>query len=144
MLDWKLSPTPDQVGLDLVERDALRYNSGATEVLYDRLLNRDGLNNDRYPRIYLDVTWLIDYDLAPESYRRYVTRLATRRFLQGLKEPPATLPWTEDDLTRARTELMREEGDDTPNNIFNSGHAFEALGRRRGRGYRHTRQSNRR
>lgn len=144
LLSWRLAPTSGLVGLDLVERPSLRYNSGGTDILFDRLLNRDGLENSAFPRIYLDVIWLIEYGDAPEEYRRYVTRLATRRFLQGLPQPPQTLPWTEEDLRLAKRQLERTHGDNKPRNIFDNASAYEALGRRRGRGGRHTRQSNRR
>ena len=148
LLDFQVANVSGQEHLDLLIRKADRYpdgsGTGETILFYDRIENRDGLDEDDHPYLYIDIVRFMDWSVLPEVARRYIVAVAARRFRGTLDETPTTLPFTDLDVRKAYRQLIKSEGTDRNRNIFNHPDAWEGRGRRAGRSYHFTRLTTRR
>lgn len=145
MLTWGVTPTAEQVDVDLSIRLSTRYQDGGqfVPVFYDRLLNRDGLDSEVHEYLYLDVVRYIPWTELPETARQYITILASRR-VHATRPKSQNLPWTEQDVQLARRALVKDQGYKRRRNIFDHPDMWEFRGRRTPLSYSLTRPGSRR
>lgn len=132
ILAWVSTKCPEMLGVDLIERRALKYTEGGEKpkVLFDRIRNRDGVDASRYPVIYLDSVFSCDFEDMPEPARRYSTIVASRRLAQRVPVNQLQVMFSEGDEMAALRVLKRTEGITKPLNIFKTVDAYELAGRR--------------
>lgn len=118
---------------------------GSDIVFYDREKNRDGfesadLENDS---LYIEGVFLMDFEDTPETFRRYVTVKATRRFQASVMGSDKLDRLSERDEYLALRNLKRDQGKQERYNIFkNSGsRAILGLNRRTNAGRLDTRNT---
>jgi hypothetical protein len=130
-LAWRLTDTYKNINVDLIEALSDRYQEAAANVmvLYDRVKNRDGVEQSTHPFLYLDVTLAMDFEKMPDAARRYALLKATRRFVQGNGEQGLTRLSSEDEQIAYKL-LAKEHGLRQDVNLFDSADSFYALGMR--------------
>lgn len=126
LLAFEVTRTPEQQELDLVIRPPVYYP--APLVFYDRAANRDGLELDT---LKIDPVWLWEFNELPQSARRYITILATRRFCEQALGAPDRVVYSQRDELMARRALEREHGTRDKVNMFHSVEDARLLGHRR-------------
>ncbi len=135
---FTLSPIAAQIGLDLVERLSAAYQTGdpAANVLvfYDRLKNRDGLEQGQYPLLYIDPVWYFDFNFCPDSIRTLITVIAARRLAAQAVNSESRVKLTQQDEIDARRAARREQKPDDRYNMLNEISVGAVLGRRPYRG----------
>lgn len=141
MATFRVSALPSQVLgsygqiLDLILRPSKQYTAGdpAAPVLvfYDRARNRDGLPvSENRSFIYIDPVWLYDFEFLPETARRYITVLASRRFAQeSLGDPQQSAFKQQDELIALRA-LARDQGLRDTTSLLDNPDTFRAMGGR--------------
>lgn len=114
LLSFRLSAEPAQAGRDIIIRKSRTYESGGNNVLvfYDRAFNRDGLPQSTFEFLYIDPTWLVEWEFLPESARRYIVLRAARQFTQQTLGSADIVGFTEQDEARALYALQLEQGDE--------------------------------
>lgn len=108
LLDFSVTQTPDQHGLDL----ALRSGT-----FYDRVENRSGIDLDT---LRIDAVFFYEFTAIPEVARRYVVVLATRRFIANVVGSRTLAGFTERDEYLALRSLQRQERVKEDLNVFNN------------------------
>lgn len=119
---WRLTQQASQYNLDLTVSPSRKYqeNGKRALVFYDRNLNRDGLDATKYPKLYIDPTWLWDFEELPVSARLLITIRSARIFAQRSLGSETLSKFTAGDEQAAEIYLMREEGDDEEYSIFDN------------------------
>lgn len=139
VLRWSTTKTAAQAFLDLGERPSKRYLETGLPVLvlYDRALNRDGLDAARFPKLYLDTVSVFDFSMLPALARSFIVITAARLFAKHVLGGADASGFTADDEQRAKQRLIDEEGVDEQHNIFDNADVARFLGGRpRSTGYR--------
>lgn len=117
------SPTAAQnrrgLPLDLAILPSVVYTPG-TLVFVDRTFNRDGLIQADFPKLYLDISYWLDFTQLPESARRYITILAGRRFIAHVLGSTDLVGFEERDEMQALRTLRREHGMEDTYNMFDT------------------------
>lgn len=128
----KLSKRYDQIQLDncVTIAPSKVYSGGGTLVFYDRARNRDGFPQSERTYLYLDVTWLFDFEKMPEEARRYIAMRAARQLAYKQFGDADRAQWTQADESAAFLALNRAHGNKDDLNIFDSGDTLGALGGR--------------
>lgn len=132
MIGFSLTPTADQVNLDLIVR---RPRSNAitgspAQVFYDRALNRDGLDSTKFPFLYINPVWLFDFEQMPEEARAFITVRSARQFIQQTVGSTTLSGFTDADEQLAYRNLKRAHGEEDAYNMFNSMTTARFLGQR--------------
>lgn len=117
LIRFTTSPVQSQVGyqeIDLTLRKSRTYQEGMplanVIVFYDRLHSREGMDASKYPFIYIDPVWFMDFIDCPESFRRYVVSKATRVFVNSSIGAQTLSNYTAPDEQAALRILVEEEG----------------------------------
>ena len=121
LISFTISPVASQIGytvgglLDVELRPSKQYTTGspaaAVSVFYDRARNRDGFPaTENRAFLYIDPVWLFDFTSLPEVARRYVTILASRRFVQSVLGEQTLAGFKQQDELIALRALSREQG----------------------------------
>jgi len=100
-------------------------------VFFDARLGRDGFAVTERDALYIDATWSVDFVDAPQSYRDYVTKRATRRFASSTVGSTDLVGYTQQDEQIARRTLKRDQGLQRKYNILNNPQTRAAHGRNR-------------
>lgn len=156
MLSFKVTPIREQlvpVQLDLVLRPA-RFlavtvsNAGTDDatvsevsdltvsgaihpmVMYDRTLNRDGLDSSKYDFLYIDPVWAFDFEELPEEARRLSLVIAMRRWLASQAPSVTLVGFTEVDQRIALRDLKVAQGEQEDFNMLDNSDVRDGLGRR--------------
>lgn len=129
---WTQTPCQQNSKLDLTWRPSKQYTveSVSTMVLYDRALNRDGCDVVLYPFVYIDATFLFNFEQMPESARRYAAVLAGRRFTQQVVGSDTLAGFAELDERQALRSLVRDQGLEEEWNMLDSVADSRMMGRR--------------
>lgn len=134
LIRFTVTPTAEQNGLDVVIRPSRSYTAGAPAaavlVFYDRSLNRDGLDSEKFDFLYINPVWLFNFEHMPEVARRYCVVKAARTFIQEQVGSTTLVGFTERDEAMALTNLINQEGEDEDLNMFNNASVLRHLGRR--------------
>jgi tail tube protein len=99
-------------------------------IFYDRILNRDGLDSNRYPFLYIDPVWAFDFEQMPEEARRFSLILAMRRFLASQAPSVNLVGFTQQDQTIALRNLQAAYGEQDEDNMLDNGDVRGARGHR--------------
>lgn len=131
VLAWSLTNTHKNYDIDLVETLSERYQEAAVNVLvlFDRVRNRDGVEQVRYPHIYLDLILSMNFEQMPESARRYALCKAARRFIRDTGEQGLSR-LAEFDENAAFRQLNREHIKQSRLNFFDTADDFNMTGQR--------------
>lgn len=122
--------TPSSVqGLDLAIMPSAVWNPG-TLVFVDRTFNRDGLVAADYPILYIDGTFIYDFEKLPETARQYITVLAGRRFIQAAVGAQELAGFQRQDELIALRALKRDQGDEDEYNMLYHPDVYRVLGGR--------------
>lgn len=119
LLRFSISSTTGQENLDLVIRPPRKF-SGLPQVFYDRALNRDGLEPDKFSVLYIDPTWMFPWATLPETARRYVTVRAARQFIEQRVGSRELSGFGDKDEAFALRALYEDQGDEDEYNFFDS------------------------
>lgn len=95
--------------VDTMIRPSRKYVPG-TLVFYDRTNARDGFPVKDRGFLYINPIWLFDFDILPESARRYIVTKATRIFQASAVGSDTLARFTERDEQIALRTLKREQG----------------------------------
>jgi hypothetical protein len=141
LLEFVLTPTPRQQDLDCILRAPRDYSAAeGVLVFYDRARNRDGFESSDLTdgNLYINGTFIVDFEDSPEVFRQYVQAVASGWF-QARRMGSQTL--SQYDLRAiavARRALRQEQGQEDAYNVFNNMDTLKMLGthRRIFRGYR--------
>lgn len=141
LLDFHLSDTPKQVGLDVALRPPRDYSAAeGTLVFYDVAENRDGFESGDVDddSLYIEGIFAIDFEDMPEVAREYVSALAAVRLQARLMGSRTLDDFTKQELAGAWRNMQDTQGRTEEYNIFNSTDVAGKLGihRRLRRGYR--------
>lgn len=133
-LAWKQTKCSQMQGIELVERRSIKYTEAAAKVmvLFDRIRNRDGVEQSTYPYLYLDLINACDFEDMPESARKYATIVAARRMAQRGPVSQVQAAFTQSDEAFALRTLRREQGLSQQLNLFQTAETVEMAGRRPG------------
>lgn len=115
LLSFKVTQSREQVDLDFIVRPPRDW-LGGPQVFYDRVLNRDGYA-DR-TSLYIDPTWLMDYEDIPQTARNVVFLRALRRFLTQIVGDFGAADRKERDELLAFRNLKKEFGAEDRYNLF--------------------------
>lgn len=122
LLTFEMTPTHKQTHLEVGIRPARdeTLSEGSDRVFYDKLQNRDGFESDNIQddALYLDAVFLMDYEDAPESFRRYCAVKATRRFQVSVMGSDKLDRFADRDEFLALRNLKRDQGRQERFNIF--------------------------
>lgn len=132
LLDFKVTQSVGQECLDLAVRKSRLYADVSDElvtVFYDRALNRDGLDEDKYPYLYIDPVWLFDFEDVPEVAQRFVTIRAARQFIERVVGSNTLAGFQQKDEDFAYRNLKREYGKKDKANMART--LRDTFGRRR-------------
>lgn len=134
---FDLTPCASQIGLDLVERLSASFQVASANVMvfYDRLKNRDGLEQGQYPLLYIDPVLYFDFRYCPESIRRLITVTAARRLAAQAVNSESRVGLTQQDELDARRLAKRDQKPRDRYNMLNEISVGAILGRRISRGY---------
>jgi hypothetical protein len=101
------------------------------------VLNRDGLDSNKYAFLYIDPVWAFDFEDMPEVARRLCLILAMRRFLASQAPSVNLVGFSEKDQGLALRNLKVAEGQEEDFNMLDSSDVASVnLGRRPdGRGF---------
>jgi hypothetical protein len=115
LLSFKVTQSVEQGDLDFIVRPPRDWLGGPL-VFYDRVLNRDGYA-DR-TSLYIDPTWLMDYEDIPQTARNVVFLRALRRFLTQIVGDFGAADRKERDELLAFRNLKKEFGAEDRYNLF--------------------------
>ena len=115
LLSFKVTQSVEQHDLDFVVRPPRDWLGGPL-VFYDRDRNRDGFV-DR-TSLFIDPTWLMDYEDIPQTARNVVFLRALRRFLTQIVGDLAASDRKERDELLAYRALKKEFGAEDRYNLF--------------------------
>ncbi len=142
---FDLTPNSGQLGLDLVARLSSSYLSGGNKVLvfYDRLKNRDGLEQTQYPALYIDPVWYFNFSDCPQSIRVLIMVIAARRLAAQVVNSESRVTLTREDEMAAWRAARRDQKPRDRYNMLDEISVGAILGNRlsRGRGVMSTRNS---
>ncbi len=121
LISFTISPLASQISaavgglLDVSLRPSKQYTTGspaaAVLVFYDRARNRDGFPaTENRDFLYIDPVWLFDYAMLPESARRLIILVATRRFIESTLGEANLVNFKFPDQQDALRALVREQG----------------------------------
>lgn len=130
LIRFSLTQTTAQIGMSVTIRPSKVYQGGGVKVFYDRILNRDGFDAERFPSLYIDAVFLFGFDDLPESARNYIVHLAARRFAESVVGSETLSRFTTDDLIRARRDLENDQGEEDDYNILDTLDVRRKLGGR--------------
>lgn len=99
-------------------------------VFYDRARNRDGWPLTERKYLYIDATWLLDFETLPEVARNYIVVMGSRRLAQKALGSSELASFTQQDELRALRNLKREQGENDDYNIFAQADMSRGLGGR--------------
>jgi hypothetical protein len=128
---WALTPCEENRDLDVMVRMSKQYTSGglSVAVLFDKRNHRDGPEKDKYPAVYLDVLYALDFALMPEVARTYVAIVASRRFCQQTLGSAEKGTFSRENEVAALRLLKREQGRPRAYNFLNTLETLEIMGR---------------
>lgn len=136
---FDLTPCSAQLGLDLVARLSASYQTGdpaaKVMVFYDRIKNRDGLEQGRYPVLYIDPVWYFDFRYCPESIRRLITAVAARQVAARLVNSESRVNLSLPDEAAARRLAKRDQKPRDRYTMLNEISVNAVNRHRRGRGF---------
>ena len=134
LIAFEITPTAEQVGLDVVIRPSRTYTEGLPAapvlVFYDRAKNRDGLDSTQFPYLYINPVWLFDFEQMPEEARAYIVVRSARQFIQQTVGSATLVGFTQQDESLAYRNLKRAHGEEDDYNMFNSMTSSRFLGNR--------------
>lgn len=119
LLRFSVSSTTGQESLDLVIRPPRKF-SGLPAVFYDRDKNRDGLDPASFGVLYIDPIWHFEWDVLPETCRRYITVRAARQFIEQRVGSRELSGYGDKDEAFALRALYEDQGDEDEYNMFDS------------------------
>lgn len=141
---WTLSPIVEQANLSLILRLPRRYGGSAPRgVFYDRYLNRDGLDASKYPALYIDPVFYVEWDQLPETARQHIVMKAARKFAARTVGATDLVGFTREDELRTLVNLNEDQVLEDEFNIFDSYDVSRIYGGRNlgATGYLHDRNS---
>lgn len=134
LLAFELTPITKQKSLETDIRPArdVTLTEGSDRVFYDKEQNRDGFESAdlQDDALFIDGVFLMDFEDAPESFRRYVAVKATRRFQASVMGSDKLDRFAERDEFLALRNLKRDQGRQERFNIFRGMHAVRGRYRR--------------
>lgn len=134
ILSWRTTECLENSQTDLMEFLSLRYRETGNPVLvlYDRLRNRDGIDQQTHPFLYLDLVYALDFAAGnmPEEARWYIVCLAARTFVQYSAGEQGLAKLAGFDQEAALSALSRKYAIEEDTNIFDTVEAFWRLGGR--------------
>lgn len=119
--------------MDLTVRRALYYTnveSVKPMVFYDRNLNREGWDSTIVSYLYLNPTWLFDFEDIPEEARRFIYVRAARQFQQQMVGSSELAAFSQEDEAFALRQLKRAHGSKDSYNILENISVYASFGRR--------------
>jgi hypothetical protein len=137
MAAWGVSQIEAQMGdtnhIDTVARVPKQYTMTAPEVhvFYDRDYNRDGFPASERTALWIDVIWYFDFEELPETARRLLTVVASRRYAASLVGSPTLVQFTQRDEQIAFRNFLRDQGHTDRRNMLINSDTRQALGNRR-------------
>lgn len=138
LASWELSRIPEQLGskhIDAVEFVSKQYTSGDPAgpalVFYDRDYNRDGFPVSQRQYLWINAVWFRDFRFLPETARRLVTVIASRRLAAHAVGSQTLVGLTERDEALAWKAFLREQSPADRNNVLAHPNMIAALGGRR-------------
>lgn len=132
-----VTPCPQQMGdrfVDVVARPGRTYDPTKI-IFYDRAKNRDGLDKEKHPVLYIDPVWYFNFEQCPESIRKLITVVAARRLAEDATNSQQLVGFTQQDELEARRLAKRDQGEQDRYNMLNEVSVGSILGRRLYRGY---------
>lgn len=132
---WELSLCNENDGLELklFPSQQFEIDDAAHPVLRDTKYHRDGPLQSKHPVIYLDVQFMLDFGYLPETARRYISVVASRRFCQQALGSAEKGSFSREDEVAALRLLKREHGLSRRYNFLNNPQTSRILGRDPGR-----------
>ena len=130
---WHVTQTYRQMGSytpDVVVRKPVHY-AGADTILYDRVRHREGLSQELFPVLYLDIAWLLDFDALPETARAFIFLSAARKFIAHTVGSSELVGFSAHDEVAALRLLENDQGDEETYNMMDAGDVRRAGVRRR-------------
>ncbi len=122
LVAFELTPIGKQAPLEVGIRPARdeSLTEGSDRVFYDKNRNRDGFESAvlQDDALFVDAVFLLDFEDAPESFRRYCMVKATRRFQAGIMGSDKLDRFVERDEFLALRNLKRDQGRQERFNIF--------------------------
>lgn len=133
-----VSPIADQIDkstgelIDIVARPSKQYTESGQPVLvyYDRVNNRDGFKPTDRSAIWLDTISYFNFEQLPEVCRKYISVLATRRFIAKVMPSGSLVSFTQEDEKIALRALVREQGETDTYNMLDHPDVARILGGR--------------
>lgn len=89
-------------------------------VICDRRHNRDGFDQTRYPFLYVDPVWQMDFGTLPQEARTYIVIMAARRLAARAVGSQTLVSFTHADEIAALRQLKNAYGQPDNYNIFNN------------------------
>lgn len=132
LVSFEITPTDDQQGSSYVDteiRPSRKYTPG-TLVFYDRAHNRDGFPQTDRSFLYINPTWLFDFEKMPETARAYVTFRAARALVERGVGSATLSQFAVRDEAIALRNLKREQGEEDDYNLLDNIDVLRARGRR--------------
>ncbi|RUU76438.1 MAG: hypothetical protein EOS05_10035 [Mesorhizobium sp.] len=103
--------SPNVSGNVLVPDNALDIDATDGDIISvgDRLYDRDNKTYTFASPVSCEILWHRPWDELPSVARRYITALATERFIEGFPGAEATTPSRQRNLARANNAFVRAE-----------------------------------
>jgi hypothetical protein len=121
MLRWSLTPCPEQDGLSMIVKAPREYSGSAPRgVFYDRLLNRDGLDEDDHEVLYIDPVFYVEWAYLPETAKQHVIMKAARKFAARSLGASEVVGFTREDEARTLLALNEDQAHEDSFNVFDS------------------------
>jgi Tail tubular protein len=119
--------------MDFTVRRAQFYQNAESAfpfVFYDRALNREGWDSTIVSYIYVNPTWLFNFEDIPEEARRFIYVRAARQFQQQAVGSSELAAFSQEDEAFALRQLKRAHGQNDNYNILENISVYASFGRR--------------
>lgn len=135
VLRWELTSCPENRDLDVIERMSDLWLPGDVSLscLWDRRLNREYHDPDKYPFIYLDMVLAQPWEVCPVEFQWFCVVAASRVFAQNATSSTTLQQFQAMHEERAYRALKKFQPRKPRANMFNNPTTAEVMG---GRPYR--------
>lgn len=116
LIDFEVTPISEQVGskeVDTVIRPSRVYldeDDAPVQIFYDRRRGRDGFPAADHPFLYINPTWLFNFEQLPEVARRYIVAVAARELIQSGIGSNTLSDFARDNEAKALRLLVEQHG----------------------------------
>lgn len=130
---FEVTPCDEQMGseeIDVVVRPSKVYSPVGTLVFYDRANNRDGFPVSERTLLYIDAVWYFDFEKLPETARRAIVAVASRRYADLVLGSGEIASRLERDEVGAMISLQKDQGIKDRYNMLDNPTLILAIGNR--------------